>query len=54
MAALPDKERELLKWLFFDELDKDEICRRLNVDRNYLRVLLHRAKLRFRTEYVSG
>ena len=54
MAALPGKERDLLKWLFFDELDKDEICRRLDVDRNYLRVLLHRAKLRFRAEYVGG
>jgi RNA polymerase sigma-70 factor (ECF subfamily) len=54
LAALPEKERELLNWLFFDECDKDEICRRLNVDRNYLRVLLHRAKQRFRTEYVSG
>lgn len=54
MASLPEKERELLRWLFFDELDKDEICRRLNVDRSYLRVLLHRAKLRFRTEYAGG
>lgn len=54
MATLPQKERELLNWLFFEEVDKDEICRRLNVDRNYLRVLLHRAKLRFRTEYVGG
>jgi RNA polymerase sigma-70 factor (ECF subfamily) len=54
MAGLPGKERDLLKWLFFDELDKDEICRRLDVDRNYLRVLLHRAKLRFRAEYVGG
>ena len=54
METLPVKERELLRWLFFDELDKDEICRRLNVDRDYLRVLLHRAKLRFRTEYAGG
>jgi RNA polymerase sigma-70 factor (ECF subfamily) len=54
MRGLPDRERDLLRWVFFDEMDKDEICRRLNVDRNYLRVLLHRAKLRFRTEYVGG
>jgi RNA polymerase sigma-70 factor (ECF subfamily) len=38
----------LLRWLFFDERDKDDICRELNIDRNYLRVLLHRAKNRFR------
>ena len=54
LATLPEKEKELLQWLFFDECDKDEICRRLNVDRNYLRVLLHRAKQRFRIEYVGG
>jgi RNA polymerase sigma-70 factor, ECF subfamily len=48
LAALPAKERDLLKRLFFDDADKDEICRELNVDRNYLRVLLHRAKGRFR------
>jgi RNA polymerase sigma-70 factor (ECF subfamily) len=54
MAALPDKEKQLLHWLFFEECDKDEVCRRLNVDRNYLRVLLHRAKLRFKMEFVGS
>lgn len=48
LAALPAKEQELLRWLFFEERDKDRICRDLNVDRDYLRVLLHRAKARFR------
>ncbi len=52
LLGLPDKERELLRWLFFEERDKDEICRELGVDRNYLRVLLHRAKGRFREMYV--
>jgi RNA polymerase sigma-70 factor, ECF subfamily len=54
LAALPEKERELLSWLFFDERDKDSICRTLNVDRNYLRVLLHRAKARFREQLAAG
>ncbi len=54
ISTLPDRERELLQWIFFDELDKDEICRRLTVDRDYLRVLLHRAKQRFRVEYARG
>jgi len=53
LATLPPKERQLLEWLFFEERDKDEICRTLGIDRNYLRVLLHRAKLRFKTEYVA-
>jgi RNA polymerase sigma-70 factor, ECF subfamily len=51
LAALPAKEQELLRWLFFEDRDKDGICRELNVDRNYLRVLLHRAKARFRQAF---
>jgi RNA polymerase sigma-70 factor (ECF subfamily) len=51
-AGLPDKEKELLRWLFFEDRDKDEICRELNVDRNYLRVLVHRAKARFRDRFL--
>jgi RNA polymerase sigma-70 factor (ECF subfamily) len=54
MESLPHKERQLLHWLFFEECDKDEVCRRLNIDRNYLRVLLHRAKQRFRAEFVGS
>ena len=50
LAALPAKERDLLHALFFEGRDKDDICRELNVDRNYLRVLLHRAKARFREQ----
>jgi len=53
LAALPEKEREILRWLFFEERDKDEICRELNVDRNYLRVLVHRAKARFRDQLLK-
>lgn len=53
LAALPDKERELLRWLFFEERDKDRICSDLKIDRNYLRVLLHRAKARFREQYEA-
>jgi RNA polymerase sigma-70 factor (ECF subfamily) len=48
LDRLPEKEQTLLRWLFFDERDKDDICRDLNIDRNYLRVLLHRAKNHFR------
>ena len=48
LDRLPEKEQSLLKWLFFEERDKDDICQELNIDRNYLRVLLHRAKNHFR------
>ena len=54
LETLPAKERQLLDWLFFEERDKDEICRTLGIDRNYLRVLLHRAKQRFKTEFARS
>jgi RNA polymerase sigma-70 factor (ECF subfamily) len=53
LAALPAKDRELLRAVFLEERDKDEICRRFNVDPNYLRVLVHRAKMRFRRVYLK-
>jgi RNA polymerase sigma-70 factor (ECF subfamily) len=53
LEVLPEKDKELLRWLFFEERDKDEICRELNVDRDYLRVLLHRAKARFREHFTA-
>ena len=52
LSEMPEKDRKILRWLFFDERDKGEICRALQVDREYLRVLLHRAKQRFRTDYL--
>ena len=42
------RTRSCCRLLFFEERDKDDICQELNVDRNYLRVLLHRAKAHFR------
>ncbi|MCU1237241.1 MAG: polymerase, sigma-24 subunit, subfamily [Candidatus Solibacter sp.] len=52
LSELPEKDRKILRWLFFDEKDKGEVCRVLQVDREYLRVLVHRAKQRFRTDYL--
>jgi RNA polymerase sigma-70 factor (ECF subfamily) len=54
LATLPQTEKQLLEWLFFEERDKDEICQTLGIDRNYLRVLVHRAKQRFKAEYVGS
>ncbi len=34
--------------LFYEQRDKDEVCRTLGVDRGYLRVLIHRAKSKLR------
>jgi len=52
LSEMPEKDRKILRWLFFDERDKGEVCRALQVDREYLRVLVHRAKLRFRSDYL--
>ena len=52
MDALADRDREILRLVFFEEMDRGEICRRMNIDAEYLRVLLHRAKARFETVYV--
>jgi RNA polymerase sigma-70 factor, ECF subfamily len=51
LRELPEKDGELLRLVFLEEQDKDQVCRRLGVDRNYLRVLLHRARLRFKELY---
>jgi RNA polymerase sigma-70 factor (ECF subfamily) len=48
LATLPTKDREILSLIFLEEREKGEVCRICHVDRNYLRVLLHRAKNRFR------
>lgn len=49
LAELPEKDRAILYQLYYEERDKDEICRQLRVDREYLRVLVHRAIGRLRT-----
>ena len=51
LLRLPARDRELLRALFWEEKDKDTVCRALGVDRNYMRVLLHRAKDRFKAVY---
>jgi RNA polymerase sigma-70 factor (ECF subfamily) len=53
LDRLARKDQDLLRALFLEERDKDEVCRAFSVDRNYLRVLLHRAKEKFRSEYAS-
>jgi RNA polymerase sigma-70 factor (ECF subfamily) len=53
LLNLHPRDRLLLKAVFLDERDRDEVCREFGVDRDYLRVLLHRAKQEFKTEYVK-
>ncbi len=51
---LTERDRRLLREVFLEERDKDEVCTDFGVDRNYLRVLLHRAKQTFKAHYVSS
>ena len=51
LNGLNERDRNLLQAVFLDERDKDEVCVELGVDRDYLRVLLHRAKGSFRNRY---
>jgi RNA polymerase sigma-70 factor (ECF subfamily) len=48
LAELPEKDRALLRMVFLEEGDREAISRHFQVDTDYLRVLLHRAKERFR------
>ena len=51
LSMLSEKDRRLLRMLFFEERNKDEICVDFGVDRDYLRVLVYRAKQNFRMLY---
>ena len=51
LKELPERDRRLLSAMFLEDKDKDEVCRELGVDRDYLRVLFHRAKDKFKALY---
>jgi DNA-directed RNA polymerase specialized sigma24 family protein len=48
LSKLRTKDRIVLERVFLLEEDKDTICNQLKIDRNYLRVQVHRALSRFR------
>lgn len=52
LAGLEQREAEILKAVFLDDGDKDALCSRFGIDREYLRVLLHRAKGKFKTAFL--
>jgi RNA polymerase sigma-70 factor, ECF subfamily len=53
LEELPERDRQILRALFLEDRDKDEICAEFGVDRDYLRVLVHRAKGHFRAHYMK-
>ena len=52
LSELPDRDARILGALFIEEKAKDAICAEEGVDRKYLRVLVHRAKILFRARYL--
>ena len=49
LNKLSETDRTVLRKVFLEDRDKDEICRDLGIDRDYLRVRVHRALARFRS-----
>jgi RNA polymerase sigma-70 factor, ECF subfamily len=54
LEELSEKDRRILKEIFLDERDKDDVCRDFGIERDYLRVLMHRAKLSFKLLYLKS
>jgi len=54
LDEMPERDRRLIRAVFIEERDKDEVCREFGVDRDYLRVLLHRAKQTFKSHYLKN
>jgi RNA polymerase sigma-70 factor (ECF subfamily) len=53
LSELPDRDRRLLQLVLLEERDKDAVCAELGLSREYLRVLLHRAKQSFKLFYLK-
>ena len=54
LDAMPKRDRDLLRAIFLDDKEKDAVCREFGVDREYLRVLVYRAKDKFKALYEKG
>src|SRR3984885_10937594 len=53
LNQLPERDRRLLQSVLLEERNKDEVCAEFGITREYLRVLLHRAKQSFKSSYTS-
>ncbi len=53
LETLPQREQLLLRAIYFDDKKREQVCREQGVDREYLRVLLHRARLTFKDKYMQ-
>jgi RNA polymerase sigma-70 factor, ECF subfamily len=53
LSELPERDRRLLQLVLLEERDKDAVCTELGLSREYLRVLIHRAKRSFKSFYLE-
>ena len=53
LSDLPERDRRLLQLVLLEERDKDAVCAELGLSREYLRVLVHRAKQSFKHFYLK-
>jgi RNA polymerase sigma-70 factor, ECF subfamily len=53
LSDLSERDRSLLRSVLLEERDKDEVCAELGISREYLRVLVHRAKQSFKLFYIN-
>ncbi len=51
LEGMPKRDRDILCAIFLEEKDKDAVCQEMGIDREYLRVLIHHAKLAFKLAY---
>jgi RNA polymerase sigma-70 factor, ECF subfamily len=54
LDQMAERDRRILREVFLEERDKDDVCRDFSVDRDYLRVLIHRAKQAFKSLYLKN
>lgn len=54
LNEMTERDRRLLQSVLLEERDKDEVCAEFGVTREYLRVLVHRAKQSFKSFYLRS
>jgi RNA polymerase sigma-70 factor (ECF subfamily) len=54
LSEMSTRNQRLLTAVFLDERHPDEVCKEFGVDRNYLRVLLYRARTRLKEAFDKG
>jgi RNA polymerase sigma-70 factor (ECF subfamily) len=53
LGELSLSDQTILRRVFLDEADKDQICAELGISREYLRVRIHRVLRRFRNSLIA-